>query len=140
MAVEGAVRLTTPRMEAQDPWTVGQHLADRAAKGIGSWQFIIVQTGLVIAWCVLNVVGWARHWDPYPFILLNLAFSTQAAYTGPVLLLASNRQAAKDREIAARDDEEIGLLLDLQRQQMHELARLAKVDERLKRIEQKVGT
>jgi uncharacterized membrane protein len=57
-------------------------------------------------------------WDPYPFILLNLMFSVQAAYTGPILLLASNRQAAKDRAIAWRDDEGLGVIYKLQQEQM----------------------
>jgi uncharacterized membrane protein len=77
--------------------TFGEHLADGIAAGIGSWTFLIVQTFLVALWVVLNFVGFIKHWDPFPFILLNLLFSVQAAYTGPVLLLAGNRQAQKDR-------------------------------------------
>jgi uncharacterized membrane protein len=79
--------------------TYGERLADGIASFIGSWRFLIIQTGLVAAWITINslqVTG-RLHLDPYPFILLNLAFSTQAAYTGPVLLLAGNRQAQKDR-------------------------------------------
>jgi uncharacterized membrane protein len=79
--------------------TVGEQLADGIASFIGSWRFLIIQTILVAAWITINslqVTG-KIHLDPYPFILLNLAFSTQAAYTGPVLLLAGNRQAQKDR-------------------------------------------
>jgi uncharacterized membrane protein len=77
--------------------TLGERLADRIASGIGSWKFLIVQTLAVAAWVTLNVIGFVNHWDPFPFILLNLLFSVQAAYTGPVLLLAGNRQAQKDR-------------------------------------------
>jgi len=77
--------------------TFGEHLADGIASGIGSWTFLIVQTFLVSLWVVFNFVGFIKHWDPFPFILLNLLFSVQAAYTGPVLLLAGNRQAQKDR-------------------------------------------
>ena len=79
--------------------TVGERLADGIASFIGSWRFLIIQTFLVAAWITINslqITG-KIHLDPYPFILLNLAFSTQAAYTGPVLLLAGNRQAQKDR-------------------------------------------
>ena len=79
--------------------TVGEQLADGIAAFIGSWRFLILQTLLVAAWITINslqVTG-KIHLDPYPFILLNLAFSRQAAYTGPVLLLAGNRQAQKDR-------------------------------------------
>jgi len=81
-----------------DQATLGERLADKIAAGIGSWTFLIVQTVLVLLWVGLNLLGvFALHWDPYPFILLNLMFSVQAAYTGPVLLLAGNRQAQKDR-------------------------------------------
>jgi uncharacterized membrane protein len=77
--------------------TFGERLADKIAAGIGSWTFLIVQTFMVSLWVILNLIGFLRHWDPFPFILLNLLFSVQAAYTGPVLLLAGNRQAQKDR-------------------------------------------
>jgi uncharacterized membrane protein len=78
--------------------TFGERLADKIASGIGSWTFLIVQSVLVLLWVAINLVGlFALRWDPFPFILLNLMFSVQAAYTGPVLLLAGNRQSQKDR-------------------------------------------
>src|SRR5213080_5610771 len=79
--------------------TFGEQLADGIASFIGSWRFLIVQTLLVATWVTINSLQATGriHIDPYPYILLNLAFSTQAAYTGPVLLLAGNRQAQKDR-------------------------------------------
>ena len=80
-----------------DEATFGERIADAAAAGIGSWTFLIIQTFLVAVWVILNYIGLSHHWDPFPFILLNLLFSVQAAYTGPVLLLAGNRQAQKDR-------------------------------------------
>lgn len=80
-----------------DEATLGERIADKAAAGIGSWTFLIIQTVAVLCWLSLNVIGLTHHWDPFPFILLNLLFSVQAAYTGPVLLLAGNRQAQKDR-------------------------------------------
>ncbi|HET7467967.1 MAG TPA: DUF1003 domain-containing protein [Candidatus Dormibacteraeota bacterium] len=80
-----------------DQASFGEKLADRIAAGIGSWTFLIVQTAAVATWVLINVYGWIHRWDPFPFILLNLLFSVQAAYTGPVLLLAGNRQAQKDR-------------------------------------------
>lgn len=80
-----------------DEATFGERLADSIASGIGSWRFLIIQTVAVLCWVVFNVIGLINHWDPFPFILLNLLFSVQAAYTGPVLLLAGNRQAQKDR-------------------------------------------
>jgi uncharacterized membrane protein len=80
-----------------DQATFGEMLADKIAGGIGSWKFLIMQTCAVLVWLTLNIIGLVRHWDPFPFILLNLLFSVQAAYTGPVLLLAGNRQSQKDR-------------------------------------------
>ena len=80
-----------------DEATLGERIADAASAGIGSWRFLIIQTFLVALWVSLNIVGLVSRWDPFPFILLNLLFSVQAAYTGPVLLLAGNRQAQKDR-------------------------------------------
>ena len=79
--------------------TFGEQLADGIASFIGSWRFLIIQTFLVAVWVTINTlqVTGKIHIDPYPYILLNLAFSTQAAYTGPVLLLAGNRQSQKDR-------------------------------------------
>lgn len=80
-----------------DEATFGERLADRVASVMGSWRFLIIQSIIIAAWVVLNVVGFISHWDPYPFILLNLCFSLQAAYTGPILLVAGNRQAQLDR-------------------------------------------
>src|SRR2546423_2463618 len=79
-----------------DQATLGERLADQIAAGIGSWTFLIVQTVIVIIWMAGNAYLYF-NFDPRPFILLNLLFSIQAAYTGPVLLLAGNRQAQKDR-------------------------------------------
>jgi len=86
-------------------YTVGQRFADKVAQTLGSWQFIIVQTVLVSAWILLNLLGVKRHWDPYPFILLNLLFSTQAAYAAPVIMMSQNRQAERDRYQAGADYE-----------------------------------
>ena len=80
-----------------DEASFGEMLADKISAGIGSWTFLIIQSFLVALWLTLNIVGFMSHWDPFPFILLNLLFSVQAAYTGPVLLLAGNRQSQKDR-------------------------------------------
>ena len=70
--------------------------AEAAARFFGTPQYIVAQTLAVVAWIVLNSVALVRHWDPYPFILLNLAFSTQAAYAAPLILLAQTRQAERD--------------------------------------------
>jgi uncharacterized membrane protein len=80
-----------------DQATRGERVADQVAGVIRSWPFLITQTVIVSIWVVVNIVGLIRRWDPYPFILLNLLFSVQAAYAGPVILLASNRQTQKDR-------------------------------------------
>ncbi len=107
------------RVEMSEPLTIGERIADSAARVVGSWRFIIIQTILVAIWIAFNV--WELglgHYDPYPFVLLNLMFSVQAAYTGPILLLASNRQATTDRAMAWRDDEELGVIYKLQHEQM----------------------
>ncbi len=78
--------------------TFGERVADSAAAAIGSWTFLIVQSVLLAIWIALNVYGlFIARWDPYPFILLNLLLSVQAAYAAPVLMLAGVRQAKKDR-------------------------------------------
>ena len=81
----------------QDRLTFGQKVADKVARGMGSWTFIIYQSVFVIIWMVLNLVGFFYHWDTYPFILLNLLFSTQAAYAAPIIMMAQNRQNERDR-------------------------------------------
>ena len=98
-------------METQKNWhakhraslSLGGRLADSVAKGMGSWKFIIIQTVLVISWMGLNVIGFIYHWDVYPFILLNLLFSTQAAYAAPIIMMAQNRQNDRDRAHAEAD-------------------------------------
>ena len=70
--------------------------AEASARFFGTPQYILAQSVLVVIWIALNSVALMRHWDPYPFILLNLAFSTQAAYAAPLILLAQTRQAARD--------------------------------------------
>ncbi len=83
----------------------GDRIADAVANGMGSWTFIIWQTVIVVMWMILNVVGIVQHWDVYPFILLNLIFSTQAAYSAPIIMMAQNRQNQRDREQALHDYE-----------------------------------
>jgi uncharacterized membrane protein len=81
----------------------GSRLADSVANGMGSWRFIIGQTILVIPWMGLNLVAFVNHWDVYPFILLNLVFSTQAAYAAPIIMMSQNRQNERDRMQAQAD-------------------------------------
>ncbi|WP_413670164.1 DUF1003 domain-containing protein [Mucilaginibacter sp. Mucisp86] len=86
-----------------DSMTFGERLADSVATGMGSWRFIIIQTIIVALWMTLNVVAIIYHWDPYPYILLNLLFSTQAAYAAPIIMMAQNRQSDRDRVKADED-------------------------------------
>ncbi|MCW2531579.1 MAG: uncharacterized protein JWP62_1149 [Blastococcus sp.] len=85
-----------------NPDAVGQ-FAEGIARFLGTGRFLAVQTILVVVWITLNVFAVRLRWDPYPFILLNLAFSTQAAYAAPLILLAQNRQADRDRVQAEED-------------------------------------
>ena len=79
--------------------------SEAIARFLGTGRFLAGQTVIVIGWIALNTIGLVKHWDPYPFILLNLAFSTQAAYAAPLILLAQNRQDDRDRASIARDRE-----------------------------------
>ena len=99
--------LTTPRLGRglglhYDPEAFGR-FSEAIARTLGTARFLVAQTVLVVVWIALNVVAAALRFDPYPFILLNLAFSTQAAYAAPLILLAQNRQDARDR---AQTDED----------------------------------
>jgi uncharacterized membrane protein len=81
----------------------GERLSDTITKVMGSWQFIIWQTLIVLIWMILNIIGFVHHWDVYPFVLLNLIFSTQAAYAAPIIMMSQNRQNKRDREQALHD-------------------------------------
>ena len=87
----------------KDSLGFGQRLADSVANGMGSWRFIIIQTTIVVVWMLLNVIAFAYKWDLYPFVLLNLVFSTQAAYAAPIIMMAQNRQGERDRAQADAD-------------------------------------
>ncbi|HZX58765.1 MAG TPA: DUF1003 domain-containing protein [Mucilaginibacter sp.] len=87
----------------EESMTFGQRIADSVATGMGSWRFIIIQTIIVAIWMILNAIAWSYRWDLYPFILLNLLFSTQAAYAAPIIMMAQNRQNDRDRIQADAD-------------------------------------
>jgi uncharacterized membrane protein len=94
-------RLYTPRTSRGislrlDPETVGQS-TEAIARFFGTGRYLLIQTVLVIVWIAVNLAAVSLRFDPYPFILLNLAFSTQAAYAAPLILLAQNRQENRDR-------------------------------------------
>ena len=95
----------SPQMGARYDADAFGRFAEGMARFLGTGRFIVGQTVLVVGWIVLNTIGAIKHWDPYPFILLNLAFSTQAAYAAPLILLAQNRQDDRDRANIDRDRE-----------------------------------
>ena len=88
---------------ADERLTLGQRVADRVAETVGSWRFIIIQSIILALWLALNITGIVFRWDPYPFILLNLMLSFQAAYAAPFVMMSQNRQAEKDRLTAQND-------------------------------------
>jgi len=98
-------RGVTPRMGARYDADAFGRFSEAIARFLGTGRFLFGQTVLVIGWIMLNTIGIVNHWDPYPFILLNLAFSTQAAYAAPLILLAQNRQDDRDRANIERDRE-----------------------------------
>jgi uncharacterized membrane protein len=101
------------------PLTPGQRIADQVAATMGSWRFIVIQSVLLVVWVTLNVTAWVRHWDPYPFILLNLALSFQAAYAAPFIMMSQNRQQDVDRKEAA-NDYRINVKAELEIELLHE--------------------
>jgi uncharacterized membrane protein len=102
--------LSTPRRGGislgihYDPEAFGR-FSETIARTLGTARFLVIQTALVGLWILINITWMAMRWDPYPFILLNLAFSTQAAYAAPLILLAQNRQADRDRAQSELDRE-----------------------------------
>ncbi len=103
--------------------TIGQKVADQVAATMGSWNFIIIQTVLLAVWIVLNVTAFVEKWDPYPFILLNLALSFQAAYAAPFIMMAQNRQQDIDRQ-KAEEDYKVNIKAELEIELLHQ-----KIDE-----------
>jgi uncharacterized membrane protein len=99
--------------------TPGQRIADTVAATMGSWRFIIIQTTILLMWIGLNITAWINHWDPYPFILLNLALSFQAAYAAPFIMMSQNRQQDVDRAQAA-DDFRINVKAELEIELLHQ--------------------
>ena len=99
--------------------TVGQRVADSVAAMMGSWRFIIIQTVLLLLWVALNVTAYVQRWDPYPFILLNLALSFQAAYAAPFIMMSQNRQQDIDRK-SAETDYQINIKAELEIELLHQ--------------------
>ncbi len=87
----------------QNKLSLGQKSANKITRLVGSWTFIIIQSIFLVIWLVLNIVAWMHHWDPYPFIFLNLALSFQAAYTAPIILMSENMEMDRDRKKSIAD-------------------------------------
>ena len=99
--------------------TPGQKIADAVAATMGSWKFIIIQSCILFCWVIFNVTGYIHNWDPYPFILLNLALSFQAAYAAPFIMMSQNRQQDIDRK-AAQNDYQINIKAELEIELLHQ--------------------
>ncbi len=123
VAVEG-VHFEAPAL------TRGQKLADQVAATIGSWRFIVFQTTAIAIWITGNALAGSQAWDPYPFILLNLLLSFQAAYTAPAIMMSQNRQSELDRR-HAQNDYEINVKAELEIELLHEKIDLMKEQELL---------
>jgi uncharacterized membrane protein len=123
--------------------------SEAAARFLGTGRYLVGQSVIVFIWVVLNIVGGIKHWDPYPFILLNLAFSLQAAYAAPLILLAQNRQddrdrasIERDREVAARtqaDTEFLARELAAVRLSLADVVTTHDLDDRFERLEKLIG-
>jgi uncharacterized membrane protein len=152
--VKRAADLSTPARRGgpsihYDPDAFGR-FSEGIARYLGTAKFLVIQTVLVVIWITINVVAASVRWDPYPFILLNLSFSTQAAYAAPLILLAQNRQddrdraqVAEDRRVAARiraDTEYLATELASIRQSLAEIATVNDLRETLDAIRDLVET
>ena len=143
--------LTSPRgvgpgMGARYDADAFGRISEAAARFLGTGRYLVGQSVFVVVWIALNTVGFISHWDPYPFILLNLAFSTQAAYAAPLILLAQNRQddrdrasIERDRQVAARtqaDTEFLARELASVRLALADVVTTRDLDDRLGRLEE----
>jgi uncharacterized membrane protein len=99
--------------------TTGQKIADTVAATMGSWRFIIIQSIILLLWIILNVTAFIQQWDPYPFILLNLALSFQAAYAAPFIMMSQNRQQDIDRK-KAESDFQVNVKAELEIELLHQ--------------------
>jgi uncharacterized membrane protein len=134
-----------PRLGARYDADAFGRMSEGAARFLGTGRYLVGQSVFVVIWIALNIVGGIKHWDPYPFILLNLAFSTQAAYAAPLILLAQNRQddrdrasIERDREVAARtqaDTEFLARELAAVRLSLADVVTTHDLDDRFERLE-----
>jgi uncharacterized membrane protein len=143
----------------QERRTMGERASDRIASTVGSWRFILVQSGILMCWIIVNAIAWAFRWDPYPFILLNLTLSFQAAFTAPIIMMSQNRQATRDRlraeldfEVNRRAESEVAIIQtrldDLAGRQWEALVRLQRdqldvlnrIEDMAVRLDQRLST
>lgn len=124
--------------EFDNQLTLGERVADIFALTVGSWRFIIAQSIVLLIWLVLNTIGWIKHWDPYPFILLNLMLSFQAAYAAPIIMMSQNRTSELDR-LQAKNDFDINQRAELEIEEILALldSHTAMLDTILERLETK---
>ncbi len=142
-------RGTGPRLGGRYDADAFGRVSESAARFLGTGRYLVGQSVLVVVWLALNIVGGIKHWDPYPFILLNLAFSTQAAYAAPLILLAQNRQddrdrtsIERDREVANRtqaDTEFLARELAAVRLSLADVVTTHDLDDRFERLEKLIG-
>jgi uncharacterized membrane protein len=125
-----------------DEAPLGARIADRVTGYLGSWRFIIIQSVIVALWLIGNLYLLSKPFDPYPFILLNLAFSTQAAYAAPLILLAGNRASIRDRmtleHAAAEADIEDNQNVELLKGNVEILKRVESLEQRILELETKI--
>ena len=105
--------------QAKGGLTTGQKISDTVAKTVGSWKFIIIQSICILGWITYNSVNNANVWDPYPYILLNLMLSFQAAYTAPAIMMSQNRLSEIDRQ-QANNDFEVNVKAELEIELLHQ--------------------
>jgi uncharacterized membrane protein len=142
-------RGTGPRLGGRYDADAFGRMSEAAARFLGTGRYLVGQSVFVVIWIILNIVGGIKHWDPYPFILLNLAFSLQAAYAAPLILLAQNRQddrdrssIERDREVAARtqaDTEFLARELAAVRLSLADVVTTHDLDDRFERLEKLIG-
>ena len=108
--------------------TTGQKISDTVAKTVGSWKFILIQSGCIFVWISYSSMNNANAWDPYPFILLNLMLSFQAAYTAPAIMMSQNRLSEIDRQQASNDFE-VNVKAELEIELLHQKIDLLKEKE-----------
>jgi uncharacterized membrane protein len=129
------LRLARRERRVCDPaqLTLGDRISDAVAATVGSWSFIIIQSIILVLWMALNISAYVQQWDPYPFILLNLVLSFQAAYAAPFIMMSQNRQAAIDRA-EAKNDYTINIKAELEIELLHQKIDLLRETEVLELI------